>query len=103
VAEFSKNKRVRRSAREWQALLVQFRRSRLQPAAFCRQAGLSTASFYRWRHLLKDQIEPRKGSGEPSAAAFVDLGALASSAGSGRRLEVRLDLGQGLTLHLVRS
>ncbi len=34
---------------------------------------------------------------------FVDLGALSAAASPGARLEVKLDLGGGLILHLVRA
>lgn len=81
--------------------------------AFCDREGISTASFYRWRSILKgSQQAPR--SQKPSmvadrAAGFVDLGALSTSGScpaSGiaqRRFEVRLDLGGGVLLHLVRG
>ena len=38
---------------------------------------------------------------KPSAGGFIDLGALADSGGS--RFEVRLDLGAGVLLTLVRG
>ena len=42
----------------------------------------------------------KTGRAEKSSGEFIDLGAL----GSGRsRFEVRLDLGGGMLLHLVRS
>jgi hypothetical protein len=37
------------------------------------------------------------------AAAFVDLGTLDATAPSRQRIELKLDLGDGLTLQLVRS
>ncbi len=38
-----------------------------------------------------------------TAAPFVDLGAIATAPSAPSRLELRLDLGGGLTLHLVRG
>jgi transposase-like protein len=88
---------VRRSAQEWRTLLAQYEQSGLGVAAFCERAGISPASLHRWRGLLAAEAEP--------APAFVDLGNLgASSPASGaERLELRLELGAGLTLTLVRG
>jgi hypothetical protein len=69
--------------------------------------GLSLASFYGWRSKLRHDA----GSGSVSAAEkprpaethssrFIDLGALGMS---GPRIEVRLELGGGVALQLVRG
>lgn len=66
---------------------------------FCRQRGLSPASFYQWRKKLSSE------KANPAAslpAGFIDLGELALAAGSGR-LEIRLDFGGGLVLQVVRG
>ena len=40
--------------RQWTRRLQEFKKSRLGVTAFCRKAGISTASFYRWRSMLSD-------------------------------------------------
>lgn len=81
---------------------------------FCRREGVSQSSLQRWRARLAsapsgDAGGERKKSLELQQLAggvggFVDLGTLAASDVSmGPRLDLKLDLGGGLTLHLVRS
>ena len=94
------NKRQRRSRAQWQAVLARFGSAGLSVAAFCAREAISEASFYRWRGLL-----PSAGTGQTiaqSAGAFVDLGPMASVPREAR-LELRLDLGGGVVLHLVRG
>lgn len=97
MAVSGKRRGARRSAEQWRELLAAFGDSGLGVEAFCRREAISVASFYRWRRLL--------GEGAPAqgTAEFVDLGALSASASPGARLEVKLDLGGGLIVHLVRS
>ena len=99
-----KGKRIRRGDTQWRALLSRFSTSGLSVAAFCDREGVSTASFYGWRGLIE-----RHNGGEvvsvPNQSAFVDLGMLSSPPSapvSFAALDLRLDLGGGLTLHLVR-
>lgn len=99
-------RRPRRDAGEWQAVLGRFAASGLSVAAFCRQESLTPASFYRWRALLaqgRDQVAPIA-----SVPDFVDLGMQGSAPGHNEsrhagRLELKLELGGGLVLHLVRG
>jgi putative transposase len=67
---------------------------------------VSLASFYRWRSLLGAGTPSRAmaapAADSPTAIDFVDLGALREAA-TGQRIDLRLDLGGGLSLHLVRS
>ena len=115
----------RRSAQAWQALLDEQRMSGLTVTAFCRQVPISPASFYRWQGRLQPQGVSGRGATVSDAHAiptvttrmatshppdFVDLGALEDLAASTRqqdvpaqRVELRLDLGAGLVLHLVRG
>ena len=98
-----KGKGSRRSRSEWRFLLAKFDGSGLGVEAFCRREAISAASLYRWRGLLRktgDDGEPAVIDTEPG---FVDLGTLRSAAVSAPRIDLRLDLGDGLTLHLVRG
>jgi len=95
-----KGKWVRRGEREWRAIVSRFGRSGLELEAFCQHEGISAASFYRWRRMLGEARAGRALGRQDTVPAFVDLGALRTR---GRGLEVKLDLGEGLVLHLVRS
>ena len=98
-----KGKGRRRSRSEWRSLLAKFGGSGLSVEAFCRREAISAASFYRWRSLLSDAVDRGEVVVRDSAPAFVDLGALNSASSPGRGLDLKLDLGDGLLLHLVRS
>lgn len=95
-----KGKGSRRSRQEWRSLLAKFDGSGLGVEAFCRREGVSAASLYRWRSLLSAVGDDGETEVVSNTAAFVDLGAL-SSAGA-PRIDLKLDLGDGLVLHLVR-
>jgi putative transposase len=101
MAEQKHDKRPHRNEHQWRAMLGRYRRSGLSVLAFCRREAVSTASFYRWRALLDDSHEPVEAV-DPSPA-FLDLGALNRTPPPKPRLELKLDLGDGLTLHLVRG
>ena len=42
----------------WQGLMEEYSRSGLTVAVFCKERGLSVASFYQWRKKLLQQAEP---------------------------------------------
>jgi transposase-like protein len=87
---------------------------------FCRDEGLSRSSFNRWRsrlqarpggapiaHSSADQTPDSSASSAPSP--FVDLGLLSTANAMVRTaptpppmLDLRLDLGGGVVLHLQR-
>lgn len=92
-----KGKGSRRSRQEWRSLLAKFDDSGVGVEAFCRREAISAASLYRWRGLLGADGETSVVS---RAAGFVDLGTLNSAAAP--RIDLKLDLGGGLVLHLVR-
>ena len=98
-----KGKGRRRSRSEWRSLLAKAGGSGLGVKAFCRRVGISAASFYRWRSLLSDAVDRGEVVVRDSAPAFVDLGALNSASSPRQRLDLKLELGDGLVLHLARS
>ena len=98
-----KEKRVRRSEGQWRTLLARQQTSGLGVQAFCRSEQIGKASFYRWRNLLNDGGEGRAAVTGKQTPAFVDLGTLGSTEARQARIEIKLDLGEGLVLHLVRS
>jgi hypothetical protein len=102
MKQSSKGRGRRRSRSEWCALLAKFDGSGLDVGAFCRREAISAASFYRWRTLLGEAAQG--GQIVPNAAmpAFLDVGTLTPASTSGPRIDLKLDLGEGLILHLVR-
>ena len=105
MAERKKDKGSRRSRHEWRSLLAKFDGSDMGVEAFCRRQAISAASFYRWRSLLGNGGGGDGGAGAASdtVPAFVDLGTLDSASSSKPRIELKLDLGDGLSLRLVRG
>jgi putative transposase len=97
-------RRRRLSAESWRAVLARFAESGLSVQAFCEREEIGIASFYQWRAKLAGSIadpKPEAAEGEMlKTAGFVDLGTLSASVS---RFELRLDLGGGVLLHLVRS
>jgi hypothetical protein len=102
MAERKKGKGSRRSLHEWRSLLAKFDGSGLGVEAFCRRESISAASLYRWRSLLSDAGDGGEAMVSNRAPAFVDLGTLNSASSSRARLDLKLDLGDGLIVHLVR-
>lgn len=103
MAGSRKGKWVQRSEGEWGALLSRFARSGLSVEAFCQREAISPSSFYRWRGLLGDGCLGGDVVQRKPTPAFVDLGALNCTSLPRPRLDLRLELGEGLVLHVVRS
>ena len=105
-------KAVRRQLRlgtdAWRETLARFAESGLSVRAFCVREGISDSSLNRWRQRLHDSAARRPAAKQGAMVArggFVDLGTLSTPAGASKseRIELRLDLGGGLMLHLVRG
>ena len=92
----------RRSQGEWRSLLARFAESGLSVEAFCRSESISGASFYRWRARVGEALTVAQPSGA-RGSGFVDLGVLGALPRSLRGVEVKLDLGGGVILHLLRG
>lgn len=97
--------RPRPSAALKHAIMSRFADSGLSVEAFCQRESISTSSFYRWRSLLGDPASREVAtlgtlSAAGRAAAFVELGTLPRARVP---LELHLDLGDGVLLHLVRG
>jgi hypothetical protein len=86
-------------------------------AAFCRSESVSDASFYLWRARLRARDGDRLPVHSASARseAFIDLGSMQEAGKDdstprgnapaneiGRGIEVRIDPGHGMVLHVVR-
>lgn len=103
-------KRRRLGAQAWQELFRRHEASGEPIGTFCRREGVSTHSYRRWKVRMGGQVPTLRGTAPKlqkenavTAATFVDLGAIGSAPPAAGRLELRLDLGSGLTLHLVRG
>ena len=96
---------IRRDRSEWRSLLSGFEQSALSVEAYCRRESISAASFYRWRGILgaKAWRRPEVTMARDTAPAFVDIVALNAAPAHRPRLDLKLDLGEGLVLHLVRG
>jgi putative transposase len=106
-------RRRRLDTRSWREVMLRFSEAGTTVSAFCAREGLSMSSFYRWRERL-DSVgnaggaAPRRGGRselavQPTAAGFIDLGHLAGPPRDvGAGLELRLDLGCGVVLQIVR-
>jgi putative transposase len=95
----------RRGEQAWRELVERQAQSGLSVPAFCQREGISAWSLYGWRSRLRARrtgavpVVSRSAAEEP-APGFIDLGALGPSRS---RCEVRLDLGGGVVVHVVRS
>jgi transposase-like protein len=102
--------RPRRSEGAWREIVERHEQSGLTVAAFCQREGIKSASLYGWRSRLREGVDGKpaaltaakatKRSKAVEAPAFIDLGSLGSI---GSRFEIRLELGHGVALHLVRG
>lgn len=91
----------------WREVMARFRTSGQTASEFCKREGVSKTSFYAWRSRLGlsalSAPGPDKSIESGVAPGFVDLGLLGnkSTANTGA-LELCLELGAGVVLHLVR-
>ena len=105
-AEGTVGKRKRRREEQWRALLDKFEGSGQNAEDFCQREGVSQANLYRWRRrrgnegTVVDGLCERPDQAVPT---FVDLGLLKTESPSRGRLDLKLDLGDGMILHLVRG
>lgn len=100
-----KARRVKRSAATWRELFTRQVASGLAVSEFCRREGINAGLFRRWRAGLgkagqvgRARLRPARGEG--ASVPFIDLGALGAVASG---WQVRLELGGGLVLSLVRG
>lgn len=95
------------SKQAWGEVLQRFAGAGVSVEEFCRSEGLCRSSFNRWRSRLGATVSTaaaaRKTGANKPVAPFVDLGVLGASAAPALpALDLRIDLGGGVSLHLVR-
>lgn len=96
---------TRRSEQAWRELVDLQGRSGLSVQAFCRREGISPWGLYGWRSRLRGAAKRERpvvsGSAIPQLAdGFIDLGPMELRS---NRCEIRLDLGGGVVLQVVRG
>jgi len=101
-------KRRHLGAQAWRELLARQASSGESVSVFCRREGLSPNSLRRWRERLATQalgdVSREAAPSARVARGFVDLGVLGgATAPAAGRLELHLELGGGITLHVVRG
>jgi hypothetical protein len=101
-------KRRRLDQPAWREVLQRFDGAGMTVEDFCRAEGLCRSSFTRWRRRLRTPAEASrpvvvKATRQEAPPAFVDLGLLGSAgAATLPALDLRIELGGGVVLHLVR-
>ncbi|MGH8859484.1 MAG: IS66 family insertion sequence element accessory protein TnpA [Polaromonas sp.] len=102
-------RRSRLNKQAWQALLARFDGAAMTVEEFCVREGLSRSSFTRWRSRRRHQASrvsaplTAASACDTPKASFVDLGVLGSAReGEHTAMELRIELGGGMSLHLVR-
>lgn len=105
--------RRRLDEQSWRAVLERFDGASMTVQEFCLREGLTRSSFTRWRARLRPGAQ-RVPAPAPAAAKavtgapklpFVDLGLLGAATAAAAEpagLELRIEFGGGLSLHLVR-
>ena len=106
-------------ASSWRNRIARHAVSEQSVKAFCRSEAVSTASFYRWRARLGSRevsaTVSRSPRAAPGASPFIDLGSVTgptagmTAAGGAAaadltlgNIAVRIDLGYGVVLTIVR-
>jgi hypothetical protein len=98
-------RRIHRDEATWREIFARQGASGLLVSEFCRQEKINPGVYRRWRLALEGSAQPTaKRSARPSRAKavqpFVELGPLP---GNGSRCEIRLELGGGVILSVVRG
>jgi hypothetical protein len=100
---------------EWRDRLARYAASGRTVAAFCRSESVSTPTFYQWRTRLAKRAVARNRAEGTRPAGFIDLSAVAGGGptpsvrqpelglGQPQRFEIKLDLGGGVVVHVVRG
>ena len=99
----------------WRNRLARYAGSKLTVEAFCLSEAVSVASFYGWRTRLRSGRGNVLQASRTIAAPFIDLGSVSHRAISttaigdthlahheSAAINIRLDLGGGMVLHIAR-
>lgn len=97
---------------QWRERLQRFVKARQSVVAFCAAESVSASSFYYWRTKLLALGEPRPKATRIERAGFIEVGGVrvadgpersaASSGALAAGIELRLELGGGVVLQVLR-
>jgi transposase len=79
----------------WQMVLETFKSSGLSVRQFCKQEGLTEASFYSWRKKLSNPQKSDPGKGSPQPESFIQV-----SMPTAKPIVLELILASGHTLRI---
>ncbi len=94
-------RRVRRSREQWRRIIAEYESENLTQQEFCAKHNLGNVSFNKWYHRLKSDQ-----SNGFVALPVVNTEKAENASGvtqTTNHIEVRLELGDGLVLHLSRQ
>jgi hypothetical protein len=103
----------------WRNRLARFAAAKQTVEAFCRNEAVSVASFYGWRTRLRNSqgeaLAAPRALAVAATSPFIDLGSISHRATSTTAsidtqvahhepasINIRLDLGGGMVLHIAR-
>lgn len=89
------SRRLRRSREQCIEIVQRYRDSDCTQAEFCRQNGISLATFNKWMHRLSTETESGFVVVSPNEPPVADV--------QSGRFQVRLTLGNGVVLELSQS
>lgn len=92
-----------RRTEQWRERIAQQAASGKGVAAFCRDQGIATQTFYWWRNRLARREESGAAPRPAAATPFLDLGAMPAATQGDGSLSIRLELPGGITLTIARS
>lgn len=96
-------KRIKRSEATWREIFARHVSSGMSVLEFCRAEGFNPGVFRRWRLKLNGGNAGEKAAARTVAKAatpFIDIGAVGADTS---RMEVRLELGDGVVLTVARG
>ena len=98
-------RRLRRGEAFWRGAIERQRASGLVQQEFCQQEGLSLSTFARWLQRLSQRsaIEQLQGDGQFVQLTGLSSGSVEATAGPAAAMHIRLNLGGGLSIEIVRS
>lgn len=97
---------------QWRERWRRFAKARQSVVAFCAAESVSVPSFYYWRTKLSASGGRGRSDAPMDAAGFIDVGSARLASGPARGaaasdafatgIELRIELGQGMVLRIVR-
>ena len=104
--EMGKQTQVTSKETTWRNHLARHASSGKSISAFCRDEAISEGNFYAWRSRLRVATINSPSRLQKRPAPFIDLGVVKDSSNNAplahSNMEVRIDLGGGISLTITR-